>query len=84
MIVSTNCGRLMVYALAALCACNQSVKPEPIEECKQYEAALTSCFHRDSGFASQESVLPNTKADRERIRELCSQNLARIKRACPR
>jgi hypothetical protein len=69
-------------ALLWLCTCNASVAPGPVPECKQYEAALDACFHRDSGFANQPSVLPKDEADRERIRNLCNRNLEQLPAAC--
>jgi hypothetical protein len=59
-----------------------AVPPEPVEECKQYEALIASCFHRETAFASHESLIPKTKSDRERIRQLCSENLQRLTTAC--
>jgi hypothetical protein len=55
---------------------------ETVPECRQYEQALDSCFHRDSGFAERPEMIPKTDADRKRIAELCMVNLARIKVAC--
>jgi hypothetical protein len=69
-------------AISLVWGCNANVKPEPVRECSQYEAALDACFHRDSGFASQPSVLPKDDADRERIRSLCIENLERLPAAC--
>jgi hypothetical protein len=69
--------------LTLACACGgKGSSGEAVPECKQYEAALDSCFHRDSGFAERPEMIPKTDADRKRIAELCTVNLARIKVAC--
>lgn len=58
------------------------VPPEPVAECQQYEAAMDRCFHRESKFASQSSMIPKTEADRARIKQTCLDNLQRIQTAC--
>jgi hypothetical protein len=63
------------------CGCSKD-NGDPVAECRQYEAALDACFHRDSGFAERPEMIPKTKDDRERIRNVCSANLARIRAAC--
>ena len=69
--------------VAFLGACSNHVASDPVPECQEYEATLSSCFHRPpSGFASQASLIPKTEQDRERIRETCSVNLARLKTSC--
>jgi hypothetical protein len=73
----------LAVGLFLVSACGDSVKPEPVAECKEYEATLLQCFHRKTGFASQASLIPKTRADRERIRQMCAENLARMKPACP-
>jgi hypothetical protein len=75
------CQTLVLLSL--LCACGgKGVNGETVPECRQYEAALDACYHRDSGFAEQPAMIPKTDADRKRIAELCTVNLARIKVAC--
>jgi hypothetical protein len=71
-----------VAALVALVGCGDHVDATPVAECTQYQAALESCFHRPNDFASQASLVPRTEADRERIRQVCSANLERIRIAC--
>lgn len=73
---------------AFVCACrggptSEAVTSQPVEECKQYEAALRSCFHRNVSFAHQSFVLAKSDEDRKRIKEICSDNLRRIQTACP-
>ncbi len=58
------------------------VNKSPLE-CQQYESALDACFHRASGFTSQPSLIPSSDADRERIRQICLDNLQRIQASCP-
>jgi hypothetical protein len=76
-----NCSALVLLTLAYACGGHKD-NGEPVPECRQYEGALDACFHRDSGFAERPEMIPMTKADRERIRDLCSANLARIRTAC--
>ena len=72
-----------ILALLLSTACGDRVPSDPVPECQAYEATLSSCFHRPpSGFATQASLIPKTKADRERIAQTCSANLARLKTAC--
>ena len=76
---------LTVAALLCVSACSGSRKadpPEPVAECLQYEHMLSSCFHRDASFASQENLLAKTEADRERIKAFCVDNIQRLKTAC--
>lgn len=56
-------------------------KKAPVE-CQQYEAALDRCFQRDSGFASQPSVIPSSDAERIRIGKACAENLQRLPASC--
>jgi hypothetical protein len=73
---------LVAAALSPGCA-RGDAEHQPVEECQQYEALRASCLHRDAGgFASQDQLIPKDKADRERIRQLCSENLGRLRRAC--
>jgi hypothetical protein len=69
-------------ALLAACGSHQDDRG-PVAECTQYEARMSSCFHRPpGGFASQPSLLPKDQADRERIRGICAENLKRLETAC--
>jgi hypothetical protein len=83
---SATGGLLLALMCALLGGCGskgeRSVAREPVEECKQYEALLASCLHRPMEFAKQESLIPKTHADRERIKQVCSENLQRLKSAC--
>ena len=82
--------RWATVALLALAACggrtpsgdSGAAPPQPVAECVQYEGALKTCFHRDSAFASQPGLLPQTDADRDRIRAMCAENLRRLTTAC--
>ncbi len=82
---------LLIFIVACAGACggktdkasDKASKVELVAECVQYQAALDSCFHRDSGFASQPAMIPRTEADRRRLQQVCSENLARLKTACP-
>jgi hypothetical protein len=77
------CHSLVLLLLGLACACGgKGGSGDTVPECKQYEQALDACYHRDSGFAEQPSMIPKTDADRKRIAELCKVNLARIKVAC--
>jgi hypothetical protein len=74
---------LLGVALALSIGCSDHVAPVPVAECRQYEALVASCFHRPpSGFASQASLIPKTKAEREKIRQTCSTNFERMQVAC--
>jgi hypothetical protein len=75
-------ARFGTLLIAFLCACGRTGEHEPVPECVQYEAKMSACFHRDSGFASQPSLIPKTDADRDRIREICLTNLERLQVAC--
>jgi hypothetical protein len=73
----------VVVAAIGLTGCGGSkVDSEPVPECVQYETELASCFHRQTGAASQPSLIPKSKEDRDRIRQTCSENLARLRTAC--
>src|SRR5215472_7313412 len=79
----------VVAVVVFVCACrgrshddHESARIEPVEECKQYQALVASCLHRDIAFAEQEQLLPKTEADRAQIRQICTDNLGRLKRAC--
>jgi hypothetical protein len=79
---------LVVAVLAGACRLGGSNDPspspssEPVQECRQYEAALNSCFHRDASFATQPALLPTSHEERQRIKTLCGENLRRIRTAC--
>ena len=77
---------IIAISAAALCSplsgCGRE-SAKPITECTEYEAAVKSCFGRESDFASQATLLPKTEGDRERIRQMCAANVERIRRACP-
>ena len=81
-------GFLVVAVMAGACRLggsndsSTSQSSEPVDECRQYEAALNACFHRDASFANQPALLPQSDADRERIKLLCAENLRRIRTAC--
>lgn len=74
-------------AFTLLASCGQkntaSDQPQPVPECVAYEKAMAACFHRDLPFATQPSVLPANDADRARIRSMCIENMARLRRSCP-
>lgn len=82
----------LVGAIVLSAGCSSKLHPsgsaaepesvELVDECKQYENALTTCFHREVTLASHESLVPKSKADRERVRALCANNLKRIQAAC--
>lgn len=55
---------------------------EPVAACVQYQSALDRCFHRETGFASDPTMLPKGPGDRERLERVCSENLARLTVAC--
>jgi hypothetical protein len=77
-------------ALVGLTACQDSgvrpgqagERPKPIAECSEYEALLNSCFHRTTSFTSQPSIMALAKADPDRARDLCADNLKKIRAAC--
>ena len=78
--------RLIALVLAlSLAACSresEALAAGPVQECLDYERAVASCFHRDVSIASQESLVPKTRADQEEIRQLCNQSLKQIRHAC--
>jgi hypothetical protein len=81
--VPFSAGAGLALAVGLAVGCTHGDRPEPVEECQQYEALRTSCLHRDAGwFAEQPALIPKDKADRERIRNVCSENLDRLRRAC--
>lgn len=74
---------IAVWSFLLVACGGDAVDPTAVPECQLYEAKIASCLHRFSaGFATQASLIPKTKADRERIREQCSENLARLEKAC--
>jgi hypothetical protein len=74
---------MLVWVCLLSSGCSSGVSSSPVPECQQYEATLSSCFHRPpSGLASQPSLIPKTKADLERIRATCATNLERLQRSC--
>jgi hypothetical protein len=58
------------------------VAPEPLPECSAYEHTFNRCMHRDLRLASDPTLIPKTRADEARIRQLCNENLSRIQMAC--
>jgi hypothetical protein len=74
--------RAIVLASLVVCACSSSSKGKPIAECVEYQGALEKCFQRPAGLAQQEALVPKTDADRERLRDVCKQNLERLRTAC--
>jgi hypothetical protein len=48
----------------------------------EYESALEKCTQGPTGAAQQEALTPKTDADRGRLRDVCAQNLERLKVAC--
>jgi hypothetical protein len=86
--VLKKCPPATVLATVAFLGCRNGdpvdqPAPEPVTECKQYETALSACFHRSVSIASEAAYLPKSEADRPRVQLLCSQNLERIESACP-
>jgi hypothetical protein len=74
---------VMACVTASIVACGGGASPSgPVQECKDYERKLSACVHRDLPFATQASLLPKSREDRERIRELCLGNLQRLNAAC--
>jgi hypothetical protein len=55
---------------------------EPVAECVQYQTLMQRCLRRDVPLARDQLRLAKTDADRERIRAVCSANLARLAVAC--
>jgi hypothetical protein len=75
----------LAAALSASIACSRPDDPvaaEPIAECTAYEQTFNRCLHRDLRIASTEDLIPKTRADEARIRQLCTENLGRIQKAC--
>jgi hypothetical protein len=69
--------------LLSIPGCGGGDSGEPVPECQRYEAAVSTCFHRPaSGLATQVALIPHTKAERDRIRQQCNENLARLESAC--
>jgi hypothetical protein len=83
----TNYKPILAFCLAAACSSNtghvdKTADVEPVAECVQYQAALESCFHRDSSLAHDPTMIPKTPEDRVRIQQICADNLARLGKAC--
>src|ERR1044071_8928536 len=71
-----------IFAVASLLALSagcrhgdEASNPEPIEECRLYEAELGRCFHRTVSFANQPELVAAADGARERARKLCADNL---------
>lgn len=73
---------LSLLAALTVAACANTEHQEPVEECQQYDDLMATCMHRDSRLAMQPSLIPKTKADRERIARTCRDNLQRLRLAC--
>ena len=78
---------LLVVAFVSAChGCSsrhgEASAPEPVEECLQYEATLNACHHRNLSIANQPTLLRKSDEERDRIKQLCSENLQRIRTAC--
>lgn len=75
----------LILACTIITCGSKAQKPnegERVAECVQYQSAFDACFHRDSGFASQPAMIPKTDGDRLRLRQVCSENLERLKASC--
>ena len=57
-------------------------EPQPVPECQAYERELASCTGTTLPVATQPAVMASSEADRTRLKAMCSDNLARLKRAC--
>jgi hypothetical protein len=79
-------GAIWAVALGAFlwigCRAREDAQVEPVQECKEYELLLASCLHRDTGFTKQPQVIPKNEQERAQIRQLCGDNLARLRTAC--
>jgi hypothetical protein len=76
---------LLALASSALFACSRPDDPvaaEPLAECAAYEQTFNRCLHRDLRIAHDETLIPKTRADQDRIRQVCTENLTRIQMAC--
>jgi hypothetical protein len=58
------------------------VASEVVPECRDYELAVTACFHRSFSIAEEPELIPHTMAERRMIQQRCRQNLERITLAC--
>jgi hypothetical protein len=72
----------VVLALLSAGCSGRSSPGEPVAECTQYESTFTSCFHRPLDPATHESFVPKSSADRDRLRQLCGENLQRLQASC--
>jgi hypothetical protein len=76
----------VVLAGTTLTACgnaaSQADDARPIAECNEYERALATCTGRNIAVGSQATALATSEAERERLRQLCSQNLSLLKATC--
>jgi hypothetical protein len=54
----------------------------PPVECERFEAALERCYHRQTSFAEQPSLVTASAQARERVRQVCADNLQRLTAAC--
>jgi hypothetical protein len=74
---------LVVAALFCAC-CGGSTKssPEPVPECQEYQQAFLRCTGGDAGVYDGLLAAVHNPKDRERMRQLCSQNTRRLRLAC--
>jgi hypothetical protein len=59
-----------------------AVPAGPVAECVAYQNLIGSCFHRALAIADDPSLIPKTRADRDRIQRVCADNLTRLRREC--
>ncbi len=71
----------LIPALSS-CRARTTDDPEPVAECQEYERVFARCMHVDAGISTQPEALAKTDEDRERIRKICSSNLARLRESC--
>jgi hypothetical protein len=83
MALRTTC--FIVTVCASLVSCSSqgdSVLQKPVPACVDYQQAFAKCFHRDVAEANQPSLIPKTRAEFERISNLCTENMGRIQATC--
>ena len=76
---------IVVLALLLTAACQRAANDgtEPVAECQAYEQAMERCTGRHEPISTQREALPTSDQQRELLRKVCSENLARLARGCP-
>jgi hypothetical protein len=80
-VASATTVSLLLFAMPS-CRVRTTDDPEPVAECQEYERAFARCTGVDAGISTQPEALAKTEEERQRIRQICSSNLVRLRQTC--